>query len=112
MDFIDSYNLTGLIIGIATFLIIGVFHPLVIKAEYHFGTKSWRAFLICGILFMVLSVIIENLTVSVLMGVIAFSCFWSIREIFEQKNRVEKGWFPANPKRKDEYRMRKDCNEI
>ncbi|MBR6132510.1 MAG: DUF4491 family protein, partial [Bacteroidales bacterium] len=30
-------NFTGLIIGAATFLCIGVFHPLVIKAEYHFG---------------------------------------------------------------------------
>ena len=28
-------NFNGLIIGIATFLIIGAFHPLVIKAEYH-----------------------------------------------------------------------------
>jgi peptide methionine sulfoxide reductase MsrA len=33
------------------------------------------------------------------MGVIAFSCFWSILEIFEQAKRVAKGWFPANPKR-------------
>ena len=28
---------------------------------------------------------------------------WSIGEIFEQKKRVEKGWFPMNPKRKAEY---------
>ena len=27
MEFIDSYNLTGLVIGISTFLIIGLFHP-------------------------------------------------------------------------------------
>ncbi|MBR3485797.1 MAG: DUF4491 family protein, partial [Bacteroidales bacterium] len=29
-------NFTGLIVGIATFLCIGLFHPLVIKAEYYF----------------------------------------------------------------------------
>ncbi|MBR1946747.1 MAG: DUF4491 family protein, partial [Bacteroidaceae bacterium] len=29
-----------------------------------------------------------------------FSSFWSIGEVFAQKRRVEKGWFPANPKRK------------
>ena len=29
---------------------------------------------------------------------------WSILEIFEQKERVETGWFPMNPKRKSEYR--------
>ena len=33
MEFIDSYNLTGLVIGISTFLIIGLFHPVVIKCE-------------------------------------------------------------------------------
>ena len=41
MEFIDSYNLTGLVIGISTFLIIGLFHPVVIKCEYYFGTRCW-----------------------------------------------------------------------
>ena len=27
-------------------------------------------------------------------------CFWSIKEVFEQRERVRKGWFPKNPKRK------------
>ena len=34
MDIIYDNNLVGLLIGIVTFLIIGLFHPLVIKAEY------------------------------------------------------------------------------
>ena len=29
-----------------------------------------------------------------------------IGELFEQKKRVEKGWFPMNPKRTDEYKKR------
>ena len=28
MEFLTEYNLTGLVIGVATFLIIGLFHPL------------------------------------------------------------------------------------
>ena len=40
MEFIETYNLTGLIIGICTFLIIGLFHPVVIKAEYYWGTGA------------------------------------------------------------------------
>ncbi len=32
-------NYCGLIVGLSTFLIIGLFHPLVIKAEYHLGSK-------------------------------------------------------------------------
>ncbi|HQG67393.1 MAG TPA: DUF4491 family protein, partial [Paludibacteraceae bacterium] len=31
----------GLLIGIAVFLMIGIFHPLVIKAEYYWGIRSW-----------------------------------------------------------------------
>ena len=27
-------------------------------------------------------------------------CLWSIRELKEQAKRVERGWFPKNPKRK------------
>ena len=37
-------------------------------------------------------------------GVTAFSCFWSILELFQQKKRVEKGWFPANPKHLERYK--------
>ena len=54
MEFIDSYNLTGLVIGISTFLIIGLFHPVVIKCEYYFGTRCWWMFLIFGILSLLL----------------------------------------------------------
>ena len=28
------------------------------------------------------------------------ACIWSIRELKEQARRVERGWFPKNPKRK------------
>lgn len=90
----------GLIIGIATFLIIGVFHPLVIKGEYYFGTKSWIAFLIMGIAGIIFSLIVRDIFWSSLLGVFAFSSFWSIKEVFEQEERVKKGWFPRNPKRK------------
>ena len=47
----------------------------------------------------------ENVILSSLMGVIGATLLWAIGEIFSQKKRVEKGWFPMNPKRKDEYQM-------
>ena len=90
-------NITGLIIGLVTFLVIGLFHPLVIKAEYYLGVKSWWIFLIAGIGFVIASVLVENLIASIIMGVVAFSSFWGILEIFQQHKRVEKGWFPAGP---------------
>ncbi|MBP3354098.1 MAG: DUF4491 family protein [Bacteroidales bacterium] len=93
-------NLHGLLIGISTFLIIGLFHPIVIKAEYYLGTKSWWIFLVMGIIGCVASILCDNLTISALLGVFSFSSFWSIKEVFEQRKRVEKGWFPENPNRK------------
>ena len=90
-------NFTGIIVGLATFLIIGLFHPIVIKAEYYQGTKCWWVFLVAGIVFCVLSIVVENLIASTILGVTAFSSFWSIGELFEQKQRVKKGWFPEGP---------------
>ncbi len=92
-------NVSGLIIGLATFVIIGLFHPLVIKGEYYFGERVKWAFLAGGIVFLVPTLLVESTIVSALLGVTSFSCFWSIREVKEQTERVRKGWFPANPKR-------------
>ena len=100
MDFLSDNNLLGLAIGICTFLVIGLFHPIVIKCEYYFGTRCWWWFLILGLVCMGLSVWVGNLFVSALLGVTAFSSFWSILEIFEQQKRVQKGWFPRNPRRR------------
>ena len=47
MEFIDSYNLTGLVIGISTFLIIGLFHPVVIKCEYYFRYFRYHCCFVC-----------------------------------------------------------------
>ena len=90
-------NFLGVIIGVVTFLIIGLFHPLVIKAEYYIGVKSWWLFLLLGIASVVASLLVANLTLSILLGVVAFSSFWSILEVFEQRERVRKGWFPEGP---------------
>lgn len=92
-------NYTGLIIGVSTFFLIGIFHPLVIKAEYHFGKRCWWVFMLLGIGGVVASMLMVNLILSIVCGVFAFSCFWSIGEIFEQERRVQRGWFPENPKR-------------
>lgn len=100
MEFIAQYNLTGLLIGGATFLIIGLFHPMVIKGEYYFGVKIWPLFLLMGLLCVALSVVVRHVVWSTLLAVWGASSFWSIGELFEQRHRVEKGWFPKNPRRK------------
>ena len=93
-------NFTGIIIGISSFLCIGLFHPIVIKAEYHFGTRCWWVFLLVAIGCIVASLFTTSTIPSTILGVVAFSSLWSILELFKQRRRVEKGWFPKNPNRK------------
>lgn len=94
---------TGIIIAVSTFLVIGMCHPLVIKTEYYTGTSLWWLFLICGLAALVGALFVENVICSSLLGVVGASLLWSIGELFEQRKRVKKGWFPKNPKRKHEY---------
>lgn len=84
----------GLLIGICTFLIIGIFHPIVIKTEYYTGTRFWWVFLLVGIAGIVASLFVGDTFWASLLGVFAFSSLWTIKELFEQKERVRKGWFP------------------
>ncbi|MGE4453825.1 MAG: DUF4491 family protein [Sphaerochaeta sp.] len=91
----------GVVVGGAAFLIIGIFHPIVIKGEYYFGKKIWPLFLIVGLLLVAVSLWIENQVLSAVLSITGFSSLWSIHELFEQEERVAKGWFPANPNKKE-----------
>ena len=93
-------NFDGIILGVSAFLIIGLFHPIVIKAEYYFGKGCWWVFVLVAILFGAASIMVDDTIVSAILGVFSFSSLWTVLEIFEQEKRVKKGWFPANPKRK------------
>ena len=97
-----DFNFLGLIISVGVFLLIGVFHPIVIKCEYYFSEKVWPVFLVCGIISVILSLLVEHTVGSALLDALGCSFFWSIGELKEQRERVEKGWFPKNPNRKYE----------
>ncbi|HSQ40235.1 MAG TPA: DUF4491 family protein [Anaerolineales bacterium] len=92
-------NWQGIVIGVAAFLIIGIFHPIVVKGEYYFSKNIWPLFLVVGLLSVGATLFIDNVLFAAVVGVFGFSSLWSIHEIFEQEERVRKGWFPANPKR-------------
>lgn len=93
----------GLLLGALSFLIIGLFHPLVVKTEYYCGTRAWPLFALAGVGLTAASVALPSLFWSALCGITGFSLFWSIKELFEQEERVRKGWFPMNPKRRRHY---------
>lgn len=95
-----EFNLTALALGAVSFLIIGLFHPIVIKGEYYFGKGCWPVFAVVGVLCLAAALVIKSFFWGTVMSLVGFSCFWSIKELFEQEERVNKGWFPANPDRK------------
>lgn len=103
-----SFNFEGLLIGVFTFLVIGVSHPIVIKTEYYFGTRPWVVFLLVGMFLLVGALLVESVMASAMLGVASFTAFWGIRELFEQEERVRKGWFPRNPKRRYKFDKCKD----
>jgi len=91
--------LEGVAVGFASLLIIGALHPVVIKGEYYFGTRPWPAFLIAGAACLIGSLLINEFVISAILGLTGFTLLWTIKELFDQRKRVEKGWFPANPDR-------------
>jgi hypothetical protein len=91
---------SGLLIGAVSFLVIGVFHPVVIWCEYFFTDKVWPLFLAGGLILCAASLFVSQRILSAALAVAGFAMLWSIKELKEQTRRVEKGWFPANPGRK------------
>lgn len=91
-------NFEALFIGAVSFLTIGIFHPIVVKLEYHFGKKIWWAVFFPGLGLLSLSLFVSGY-LSIVLGVIAFGCFWTSIELFFQHNRVLKGQAKRNPKR-------------
>ena len=92
-------DFSGILIGTISFVSIGLFHPIVIKAEYLFSKKCWPVFAVTGLILMIISTRVESIVASAGIAVVGMSCWWSILELYEQEKRVKKGWFPANPKR-------------
>lgn len=87
-------NFSGLLLGVVMSLAIWFGHVLVVKWEYHLGTKWWWPFLIAGLLLTVASVLVESKILSGCLGILGFVFFYSIHELLKQKERVARGWFP------------------
>ena len=68
-EFLSQYHLAGVLVGLAAFLIIGLFHPLVIKGEYYFGRKCRWWFLAAGIVLLAACIAVSDIFWSSLLGV-------------------------------------------
>ena len=95
-------NLLGIEAAVISFVCIGIFHPVVIKAEYYFSSRCWPAFLAAGAFCCAASLFAESPLLSVALGSLGCTCLWCIIELKEQERRVARGWFPKNPKRAED----------
>ena len=82
---------------------IGILHPVVIKAEYYWGTRVWPLFLVAGLACISASLFVAATAASAILGTSGFSLLWSIHELFEQRERVKKGWFPKRPDKHERH---------
>lgn len=87
-------NTFGLLLGIATLLIIGMGFIWVIRGERYLGLLWWPYFMGLGILSITASLTISSDWGSALLGVIGASLIWGATEFKEQAIRAELGWYP------------------
>ena len=76
-------HITGILIAICSFIIIGIFHPIVIKTEYYTGTRFWWVFLVLGIATIIIALFIAETILSSILGVLGATMLWTIKELFE-----------------------------
>ena len=84
----------GIIIGAATFILIGLLHVAVIKVEYHLGARYWPAFALAGVALVATSLSVSSPLISGVLGAAGFAVTWSAHELIKQRERVEKGGYP------------------
>ena len=83
-------NHLGILIGTISFIAIGIFHPIVIRAVYHYGQSVWPVFLGAGILLIAASLFIETIILSTAAAVFGFASLWSIHEIKQQEEQARR----------------------
>lgn len=105
-------NFLGLLLGIATLLIIGLGFVWVIRLEYHLGYLWWPYVMGLGVLLVFASLFISSLWGAALTGIFGASLVWGSTELKEQAVRAEIGWFPFNPKPKPQPPLVEKINKI
>lgn len=78
-------NFNGILIALATGLLIWFGHFWVVKLFQYGGTRFWFVPFIFGIIFIVLSLVVENVILSAIAAISSVTFFWGIKELFEYK---------------------------
>ncbi len=92
-------NLSGLLAGLATLLIIGLGFPIVIHGERLLGYLWWPYFILVGLLILGVSLFVSSALVSIPVAVLGATLIWGSTELKEQAVRADLGWYPKNAKK-------------
>jgi len=100
-------NFSGLYLGLFMLFSIGFGFFWVVKVEYYWGSRLWKAVLGVGLLICLASLFVPSFAISAVLGILGGSVAWGATELPAQEERVRRGVFPANPGR----RRRDDRND-
>jgi len=87
-------NTFGILLGFATFFIIGLGFVWVIRGERYLGYLWWPYIMGLGVLIVLGSLFVSSDWGSALLGASGASLIWGSTELKEQAIRAELGWFP------------------
>lgn len=87
-------NFFGVLVGLATLLMIGLGFFWVIRGERYFGVLWWPYVLGLGLLLVAGSFFVVADWASALLGALGASVIWGSTELKEQAVRTELGWYP------------------
>jgi hypothetical protein len=93
-------NLTGILFGVVTIVVVGLGFVWVIKLEYYVGAHVAEAVGALGLAMIVASLFVTAFRASGVLGVLGASAVWGAVELPQQERRVAKGMFPANPRKR------------
>ena len=80
-------NLNGLLIGVSCFILIGLFHPIVIYTEYRFGKQLWPIFAVFGSTCITISFFLKYLPLCLFL---VFASFGVLKNFLNRKKEYRK----------------------
>ncbi len=105
-------NPLGIIAALSAFLGIWLGHVAVRKIEFISAT-IWipsLAFVVLGLFLEFCSVIADNISLKIALGIIGITLLWDAAEFTRQQRRIYKGHAPANPDNPRHARILADPN--
>jgi hypothetical protein len=96
----------GLVLAALIFGTIGLGHVAVRKLNYRYGTKPAPFFLVLGLAFLGLSLLVTSNLASAALGIVRMTTLWDAVEFVRQEECIRRGHAPANPDRPVKLRPR------